>query len=198
MNKTLKRFMITLFSAILIFALAGCASDDSESSSASAADKAVLEEMNFARTNPAGYILSRLTPLKSSYSGTKLSALNELISEMQSMTALTAYQWGDGLYQAADEWVQSQGSTTQAGHDSNIWKRIKKYCSYTSAGENLSYGYSSAKDIVIQLLVDDGVETRGHRKNILSTSFTHAGCSIGSHKQYRNMCCIDFAGGYSE
>ena len=48
------------------------------------------------------------------------------------------------------------------------------------------------------LLIDDGVEDRGHRKNILKTSFTHAGAAVGTHKKYKTMCCIDFASGYKE
>lgn len=35
-------------------------------------------------------------------------------------------------------------------------------------GENLDFGNWSAVEIVIALLVDDGVPSRGHRANILS------------------------------
>lgn len=194
--KTSKLFYLPLLvlSALLIFAC----DNGSNSSDASAEELAVLSEMNYARTKPKEYVTERLEPLKSSYTGSKLSSLNELISEMNSMSTLPAYEWGDGLYKAAKEWVETQGPTGEFSHDTNWSGRIKKYCNCGAVAENLSAGYNKAVDIVIQLLVDDGVASRGHRKNILSSSYTHAGAAIGSHKTYKYMCCIDFAGGYSE
>ncbi|MBQ4024602.1 MAG: CAP domain-containing protein, partial [Treponema sp.] len=127
-----------------------------------------------------------------------LAALNECIAEMNAMTALSPLDWGEGLYKAADEWARTQGPTGQTGHASNTWDRVKKYCSYSTSGENISYGPNTGKEIVIQLLVDYGVADRGHRKNILSSKFTHAGAAIETHSYYRYECVIDYAGGYRE
>ena len=59
-------------------------------------------------------------------------------------------------------------------------------------GENISYGDDNARNIVIQLLVDDGVPSRGHRKNILNFKFDEVGVSVGKHSGYGSMCVIDF------
>ncbi|MBP5156416.1 MAG: CAP domain-containing protein [Treponema sp.] len=171
-------------------------------------EAAVLTEMNFARTNPQGYVNARLVPQRTNptvnLSGTSTyqSALEECISQMNAMTPIGSLSLGAGLYKAAREWVVTQGAGTTTGHDPNLGSRISKYCNWTSRGENLAYGYSTAEAIVIALLVDDGVGDRGHRKNILETDnhgpYTHAGVSIGSHARYNIMCCIDYAGGYSD
>jgi uncharacterized protein YkwD len=161
-------------------------------------EQAVITEMNLARTSPRDYVTQRLQPLVSSSSGSYLAALNECISQMNSMAAVGSLSFGNGLYKAAKEWVDTQGAGTSTGHDTNLYPRIRKYCSYTKAGENLAYGYSTAKDIVVALLVDNGVQDRGHRKNILDKDYTHVGVSIGSHGRYSTMCCMDFAGGYSD
>jgi uncharacterized protein YkwD len=52
--------------------------------------------------------------------------------------------------------------------------------------------------VVIGLLVDDGVPSRGHRHNILSADARFAGVGCGHHTEYGTMCVIDFAGGYRE
>lgn len=69
---------------------------------------------------------------------------------------------------------------------------------YSAAGENISYGVNTARGIVIQLLVDDGVSSLGHRKNMLSTTFDSAGVAYGEHKYYRCMCVIDFAKNWND
>jgi len=63
-------------------------------------------------------------------------------------------------------------------------------------GENLSYGPSTAREIVIQLLVDDGVAGRGHRKNIFDNRFRVAGAAVGPHATFGAMCAIEFAAAF--
>lgn len=182
----------------------GTSNSSGSSVTATVAEQAVITEMNFARTDPRGYVTSRLVPQRSNptvnLSGTSTyqSALEECIAEMNAMTSVGSLTFGSGLYKAAQSWVSTQGAGNQTGHDSNLFPRIEQYCSYTTAGENLAYGYETATDIVIALLVDDGVSNRGHRHNILNGSYTHAGAAIGSHGRYRIMCCIDYAGGYRD
>jgi uncharacterized protein YkwD len=53
-------------------------------------------------------------------------------------------------------------------------------------------------EIVLQLLIDHGVPSRGHRKNILNGSSNYVGVSIQPHNGYRFNCVQDFAGGMVE
>ena len=63
---------------------------------------------------------------------------------------------------------------------------------YNHVGENCSYGYERAIDIVISLLIDDGIKGLGHRKNILSPDFNSIGVAIRPHKTFRVNCVMDF------
>ena len=57
------------------------------------------------------------------------------------------------------------------------------------------YGSDDPTDIVSQLLIDDGVPSRGHRKNILNKDFKIVGVAFGPHTKFKNMTVQNFAGG---
>ena len=63
---------------------------------------------------------------------------------------------------------------------------------YSHVGENCSYGYEQAINIVISLLIDEGVKELGHRHNILAPDFNSIGIAIRPHKTYRTNCVMDF------
>lgn len=69
----------------------------------------------------------------------------------------------------------SNGSTMQS--------RLEKYGDWMgSIGENIEFGGKSGREIVISLIVDDGVASRGHRTNLFSSNFLKAGVACYSHK----------------
>ena len=155
-------------------------------------EKKVLLEINKARTDPRAYAALYLLPYVKN--GNASAAMKECIIEMKNTKALKALQSGKGLTLAAKEWVNVQGPGGGFGHG-NIGERIHKQGLYPhTCGENISYGRSDAKEMIIKLLEDDKEPNRGHRKNILSRAYTHVGIGFGPHKIYRFMCVQDFAG----
>ncbi|EPF25918.1 hypothetical protein HMPREF1221_01639 [Treponema socranskii subsp. paredis ATCC 35535] len=151
----------------------------------------VLEEINFARTQPAQYAKTRLEPYAVKNPTT---AITECINEMKAMQPLPPLKFGKGLALAAKEWVNVQGPGGGVGHDMHTDPRIRKHWACSTWGENISYGYDDARMIVIRLLEDDSDPGRRHRKKILSRAYTHVGIGCGLHKIYRFMCVQDFAG----
>lgn len=64
-------------------------------------------------------------------------------------------------------------------------KRVKRHCSEQGAiSENVSFGWGDARDIVLQMIIDDGVKSRGHRENLFGSHYKKIGVASGEHKTY--------------
>ena len=60
----------------------------------------------------------------------------------------------------------------------------------------MSFHCETAKDVILQLIVDDGVHNRGHRENIFNSEFNVMGCYSGEHQDFNFMTCIDYCGAF--
>lgn len=200
-----------IFVAQLAISFAKSASDENETVSADA----IIHEMNLAREHPALYatFVEGLCP---SYNqkflvlpgGTKITtheglrAVNEAIRFLRSAHPEAPLVLSSGMSRAAADHCADQigGALGHQGSDrSDPGGRISRYGMWTGAwGENISYGKTSARDIILALIIDDGIAGRKHRKNIFNAKFNFAGAAYGPHARYRSVCSIDFAGSYIE
>ncbi|GHV70151.1 lipoprotein [Spirochaetia bacterium] len=179
-------------------------------------EKAVLLEMNMVRYNGAAYARLYLQPMLANFNGNFYAlpgessmythegarAVRECIAALNKIANREPLLPARGLALAARDHVRDTGPSGRTGHTgsngSTPSKRINRYGQWgKTCGENISYGYSGARDIMIQLLVDDGVSSREHRNNILKQAYRYVGLSIGPHKTYEFMCVIDYAGDYT-
>jgi uncharacterized protein YkwD len=180
----------------------------------SSVEQSVLDEINLARTNPSAYAdilaqrrqyfqgnLLNLPGQISLLTNEGVAALDEAISVLRSTSPLPALSPSQGLSLGAKDHVNDTGPKGIVGHigtdGSDPTQRVNRY-GQGFAGENIDYGASTGRDIVIALIVDDGVSSRGHRTNILRSSYQFAGVSVGPHAQYGTMAVIDFADQYKE
>lgn len=172
----------------------------------------VLAEINLARTEPltyAGFLREFRTQFQeNSYltdtavqTSEGVAAVDEAIDFLAKRKPLPPLAWSAGLAAAAAEQVLEQGKSGTTGHitegKGGIRGQVKRHgIAEEKIGENIAYGqYSSARGMVIDLIVDDGVQSRGHRKNQFDPTFAKAGVSCGSHPRYGTMCVIDFSSG---
>lgn len=202
-------------SALLVGALALCSST-AGGQLAPAFNRALLDEHNAARTDPAGYA-AHLEALLPHFDGSILrrpgsrvglqtnegpNAVREAIRALRQQTPLPTLAWADGLALAARDHVRDQGPSGATGHDgrdgSSMDSRIRRYGAWNgSAAENIDYGSANARDVLISLIVDDGVPSRGHRRNIFNPNLRVMGGACGPHTRYREMCVLDYAGGFT-
>ena len=175
-------------------------------------ETAVLEELNLARTRPAefanyveehkrnfkGYFFVVLDGRKTTRTFEGLKAVDEAIAFLKKAEPVPALSPSRPLTLSARDHVKDLGPRGMTGHvgadTSQPADRISRYGTpKTLSGEGITFGPVSARSIVIQLIVDDGVAGRDHRKNVFNPDFRVAGIAIGPHKTYELMCVIDFA-----
>ena len=111
--------------------------------------------------------------------------------------------FSEGLHAAAWEHVMDQGPTGQTGHvgvaGTTFGQRIRRHGQEGSLiGEVINYGEETPRMTVIQLVIDDGVADRGHRRNLFNADFQVAGAAIGDHKGYGAMTVVDMADTFTD
>ena len=180
-------------------------------------EKELILEMNKHRQDPAGYAEKFIATIAKSYEGKILrypgdkplktkegvSALNECVRDLKRAKSVPILYPSAGLSKAASDHVEDQSQSGRTGHiggdRSSVKSRIERYGKWDiRIGENIAYGGKYAQQIIIYLLIDDGVNGRGHRKNMLNPDFKITGVASGKHPEYGSMFVMDFAGSFTE
>jgi uncharacterized protein YkwD len=106
--------------------------------------------------------------------------VEEAMRFLKSQKAVGAVEWSQGLWKACRDHGEEQAASGAVGHTSangdTPFVRMSAYSQLVPpAGENLLWGPQDPKDAIIQLLIDDGVNSRGHRLNIFREDYFEHG-----------------------
>lgn len=155
-------------------------------------EKGVIYILNLIRTNPS---LFAKTVLKKypSVSGNGYLANDNYYFKSLVDTLLTLspkkilYPDKDCFISAKSHAYQS-GSTGYVGHERKTQEsKIKKHY----YGECCDYGHNDPLEIVLSLLIDEGIPSLGHRIVCL-TDYARIGVSIQPHTKYGTNTVLDF------
>lgn len=184
---------------------------------ASALERELLTQLNAVRADPRRHarVLERRLP---HYDGNLLrlpgrsvtistqegaSAVREAVDALRATPPRPRLTRSAGLSAAARDHVVDQGSRGLVGHagrdGSTSSSRANRHGRWRARlTESIAYGPATGSDVVVELIVDDGVRDRGHRRNLLDPAVRVAGVACGSHARFRTMCVILLAGAFDE
>ncbi|GAP95507.1 CAP domain-containing protein [Leptolyngbya sp. NIES-2104] len=180
-------------------------------------ETAIVNETNRLRSNPQAYA-AELAELRHYFKGNILrlpgylaletqegvAVVDEAIRDLKATSPLPALTISPGLSLGARDHVLDLAPKGKTGHygtdGSNPFQRMNRYGTWQGvAGENISFSpIATARWHVMQLVIDDGVKNRGHRKALLNPDYRLTGSACGGHSVYGQMCVMTYTKEYTE
>jgi uncharacterized protein YkwD len=175
----------------------------------------VLRALNTARSSPQT-AMSWMDELSTHFSGKYLlrpgatipivtnegiTPVREAIEALRAQPPVQLLSMSAPLSRAARDQVLDQSRTGNTGHTgsdgSSTATRVGRYATWqVSLSENIDYGpFATGREVIENLIVDDGVANRGHRRNIYDPTARFVGIACGPHPKYGASCVIVQAGG---
>jgi hypothetical protein len=170
----------------------------------SADEKEVFRYLNLARIDGARFYESFINTyiennnaVYTPYISKSNKYLSSLKKDLAKIHNLPLIMPDERIFKASEFHANDMGTAGKTGHSSSDGtgfpdRMIKFLGTKYYLSENCCYGPDKGIDIVCRLLLDNGVPSLGHRKNILNPDQKSAGVSIRPHKEYEFNCVIDF------
>ena len=181
-------------------------------------ERAVIVQLNRARTDPARFaaeLEARLPHYRGNIyrlpgaevgmrSVEGAAAVREAVRVLRAQRPLSPLRLSRGMSAAAADHVRDQGPRGGLGHTgsdrSTPASRASRHGRWFGlVTENIQYGrVATGHDVVADLVIDDGVADRGHRRNVFHPAIRVAGVACGPHADYGQMCVILHAADFAE
>jgi hypothetical protein len=161
-------------------------------------EKQVVFYINLCRINPKVFSETYLQDFIKDNDIKKDRDVKELYKVLENTDSKKILEPSELLTSAARTHAKDMGETGRTGHNASDGTPFQKRMmavseSYSGINENANYGTEKALDIVVDLLIDKNVPSKGHRKNILNTDSRYIGVAIEPHKRYGVNCVQNFA-----
>ena len=154
---------------------------------------------NFLRQYPKRFNQEIIDAFLKEFPEAKGKEAESLRKELLSLSALSKYKFSDLLADLSLERANdlSENSSQISHNDSkgrSFAQRMKLGGVTKCAAENIYTGKNDGLLALIMLLLDIGLESAGHRKNILNPSFTNMGLSIRPHQTGQSIILVQIFG----
>jgi hypothetical protein len=155
-------------------------------------EKDVIYILNLIRTYPelfAKTVLKKYPAVSgNNYLSNDVYYFKSLVDTLLALSPKKMLYPDNICFTSAKAHAYQSGINGYIGHERKLKDaRLKKYY----AGECCEYGHKEPLDIVLALLIDEGIPSLGHRI-ICLTDYAKLGVSIQPHKKYRINTVLDF------
>jgi len=151
-------------------------------------EKEVIQYINLCRLYPADFAEIEVKEYNG-IPGIKDPSLKKykasLLKDLAKREPCDALEIDRALNNDAKCFAGELSRSNRVGHE-------RKDCKERQYAECLAFGNQTAKQIVLEWLIDSGVASLGHRKNCLNSKFGRTGISIASHKEYGKCAVAEF------
>jgi len=156
------------------------------------AEKEIIHIMNLMRQYPQQFVtlVVKNWPDSSNNNSWKgNSYYTSLLTDLEKMKPAPLLRPDSVLWVSASCHAKTSGLAGYVGHQRQTadCKSKERFL-----GECCDYGSSNPLSIVMSLLIDEGVESLGHRRIIMDGKYTGAAASIMPHKKYGTNAVINF------
>ncbi|MBK8521980.1 MAG: hypothetical protein IPL54_14305 [Chitinophagaceae bacterium] len=158
----------------------------------SKSEKEVIYILNLIRTYPALFartVLKQYPGLSGNgYLADDTYYYKSLVDTLLLLQPMNMLYPDKSCFNSAKSHAYQSGISGYVGHERKTPdSKLKKHY----YGECCDYGRKDALEIVLSLLIDEGIPSLGHRDICLS-SYTKVGVSIQPHKKYGTNAVLDF------
>lgn len=179
-------------------------------------EREIIAETNRLRVNPSAYA-DELEHLLQYYDGKLLRMpglppyetvegtvpVREAIATLRRTRPLQVLAPSQGMSRGAKDHAMDLAAHNASGHygsdGSTHAVRISRYGTWQNSSENVSLSpFESARWHILQLLIDDGVPGRGHRRALLKPEYRITGVGCSSHPAFASVCVMTYAEQYTE
>jgi len=165
----------------------------------------LLNEINAIRTNPQSYIPYLSLERYRDYPLNEIQTAERFLREQPGN--LPVFTINPLLSEMAQNWVNVQGRRGDIGHG-NLSERLRQANIPLTTGtyaiaENIAYGFTDPRDIVVAWVVDYLVPGKGHRSSLFRGDLNQIGIGFGAHtnpnpdQSYRVMVVNDYGTGFA-
>lgn len=179
-------------------------------------DLAVVDEINQARSDPQKFV-AYLEEYKKAMKGNVLympgktgivmiegtPAIDDAINDLKQMSKFQSLSVSNGLFRAAHlqltDLMEDSSLSHRGKNGSDLEQRLFKFgFPGISIAENICYKVAVAREVVMTMILDDGLKSRSHRKNIFNSKFKQVGVSCGVSNKKEALCVAVFADSFKD
>lgn len=154
---------------------------------------------NYLRDNPKGFYTNVISSFLASFPEAKGKEAESLKRDLLALSPLSRYRFSSQLaelsYEHANDLAENSNQISHTDSKGRSFAQRMKLGGVTKcAAENIYTGKNDGLLALIMLLLDIGLETAGHRKNILNPNFGLMGLSIRPHASGKRILLVQLFG----